>query len=282
MRGFWLPIGLRAAAIFIIGLALYTGFRHLTRHVHVDSEHDVRVAEQAAEAAHSAADAAAKGVEADMAALDAQMKAMRVDLDAAHASGQATKASLGAKAAGIGALATLAGMSRSKAVPPDFVFDGHRIGSLIRFKGARAGQDTPARFQLAVRLDAGRAAVACDVAPVTPDNFELDQGFRCVSEGESGLVPVGTVRFEPAGVTRAIKASPRMAGDLAKGDPFAIDADLSGPMSLVVNGKDGERVRLRSDSQNTAIVVHDDQGREVVKLQAGKKGFAIVVDTTAK
>ena len=128
----------------------------------------------------------------------------------------------------------------------------------------------------------GAAAVSCDVAPVQPDNFDLDKGFRCVARGEPDLAKVGAVRFQPSGGTRAIFASTATAADLSKGEPFAIDADLSGPMKLTVKGEDGERVKLQSDSQNTALVVHDAEGNAVVRLQAGKNGFSITVDTTGR
>jgi len=124
--------------------------------------------------------------------------------------------------------------------------------------------------------------VACDIAPVQPDNFDLDKGFRCVARAEPELAKVGAVRFQPSGGTHAILASKATAAELSKGDPFAIDADLNGPMNLTLNGEDGERVRLRSDSQNTALVVHDAEGKAVVRMQAGKDGFSITVDTTGR
>ena len=270
MRGFWLPIGLRAAAIFTCGLLLVGAGRYVKRHIHFQDHIEEARAEARAEARLAAVSAADAAAEAASNAVRASDMAVKAGVDAG----------LGGRVAQLGALASLAGVSRSKAVPPDFVFDGKRVGSLVRLKGAREARDTRARFTLVVRLEQGRQAAGCDLAPVRPDNFDLDAGFRCAGSGDASLVPVGSVTFEPGGATRAIKASTRMAEELATGDPFSIDADLTGPMSLLVNGKDGERVRLRSDSQGTALVVHDDQGRAVVRMQAGKDGFAIVVDTT--
>jgi len=260
MRGFWLPIGLRAAAVFAIGMTLYGFGRYLKHHTHFhDHGYEVQSAEVAA------------------ASEDARVSAMRA---AEHAMEASINAGLAAKSAKLGAMSSLADFSRSKTMPPDFILDGTRVGSLVRLKGSRDARDTRAHFLLTVRLDPSRKAAGCDLVPINPDDFELDQGFRCISAGETGLIPVGSVRFEPGGTTREIRGSTRMAEELAKGDPFAIDADLTGPMNLMVNGKGGERVRLQSDSQHTALVVHDERGKEVVRMQAGKDGFAIIVDTT--
>jgi len=259
MRGFWLPIGLRAAAVFAIGMTLYGLGRYLKHHTHFHGHDDGSQPEVA------------------LAAEDARMNAMRA---AEHALEASVNAGLAAKSAKLGAMSSLAGFSRSKSMPPDFILDGARVGSLVRLKGGRDARDTRAHFVLGVRLDPGRKAAGCDLVPMNPDDFELDQGFRCASVGETGLVTVGSVEFEPGGTTRAIRGSTRMAEELAKGDPFAIDADLTGPMNLMVNGKGGERVRLQSDSQHAALVVHDERGKEVVRMQAGKDGFAIIVDTT--
>lgn len=267
MRGFWLPIGLRAAAIFAFGMLIYAGGRFLKSHTHFRHHPapEVVISSEAAQAADQARlNAVAAGGNAVQAAVNAGLRARLAD-----------KALLR-----LGALSSLAGVGRTGSTPPDFRMDGTRIGSLIHFHGSRAKADTPAEFALVVRLDKGRQASACDLAPVQPDDFELDRGFRCAAAGETALVRVGSVRFEPTGGTRAVKASSRMAQELAKGDPFRMDADLTGPLNLVVNGKGGDLVRLQSDSQNTALVVRDDQGKEVVRMQAGKDGFSISVDTT--
>jgi hypothetical protein len=262
MRGFWLPIGIRAAVIFIFGMLLVGGARYVKRHTHFAAPHaPVEMADAEAQARENAVQAAENAAQATVNA--------KLSAKLATRAGQ-----------NLGALSGLAGLTRSKSVPPDFIVDGARVGSLVHFNGSRGATDAPARFALVVRLDPGRKPVTCDLAPAQPDDFDLDRGFRCAAPGEQGLEKLGSVTFQPTGGTRAVLGSARMARDLAKGEPFSMDADLGGPMNLVVNGKDGERVRLRSDSQNTALVVRDEQGKEVVRMQAGKNGFSITVDTT--
>lgn len=273
MRGFWLPVGLRAVAVFALGMVAWGGIHFLKRHTHFGP---------IAHASHR--EAAAERLIADQAAAAAQV-------DAAHAAESAARATLGAttpsarvteKLSKLGAFASLAGMSPSRATPPDFVLDGRKAGSLVRFNGSRAVRNEPAQFLVVVRLLPGVRGAPCDIVPVQPDDFDLDKGFRCAVQGEPALAHVGTVRFEPNGDTRAILASKGTAAELAKGDPFAINADLTGPMNFTVKGEDGELVQLKSDSQHTALVVNDENGKAVVRMQAGKGGFSITVDTTGR
>ena len=269
MRGFWLPIGLRAAAIFAFGMLLYAGGHFLKSHTHFDALDDHNaMADVAAAHAHAAA-AQVNAVAATQRAVEASVSADR-------------NARLAEKLSRLGALQNLSGVVRSKVQPPDFVLDGRKAGSLVRFQGSRDVRDTRANLSVVVQLMPGTRAAPCDIVPVEPDNFDIEKGFRCVVRGEPGLEKVGAVRFQPAGGTRAILASTATAAELAKGEPFAIDADLTGPMNLTVNGEDGERVQLKSDSQNTALVVHDGAGNAVVRMQAGKDGFSITVDTTGR
>jgi hypothetical protein len=273
MRGFWLPIGLRAAAIFVLGMLVYAGGRYLKHHTHfdaIDAHGDaVEVAVAQAQAAQSAAEAEVNAARATERAIAASVSADR-------------NARLAEKLSRLGALQNLSGVVRSKVRPPDFVLDGRKVGSLVRFQGSRATPDARADLSVVVQMVPGIRATPCDIVPVEPDNFDLQKGFRCVVTGEPGLEKVGAVRFQPDGGTRAILASKATAAELAKGEPFAIDADLTGPMQLTVNGEDGERVQLKSDSQNTALVVHDGAGNAVVRMQAGKNGFSITVDTTGR
>lgn len=268
MRGFWLPIGLRAAAIFALGMLVYAGGRYLKNHTHFDAIDSPHPAVEVAAAHARAAEAQVNAAAATERALAASVSADR-------------HARLAEKLSRLGALSNLAGV-RAPVAPPDFILDGKKVGSLVRFQGSRGTRDARADFSVVVQLVPGAAAVSCDVAPVQPDNFDLEKGFRCVARGEPDLAKVGAVRFQPSGGTRAILASKATAAELSKGEPFAIDADLTGPMKLTVNGEDGERVKLQSDSQNTALVVHDAEGNAVVRMQAGKNGFSVTVDTTGR
>jgi hypothetical protein len=268
MRGFWLPIGLRAAAIFALGMLVYAGGRHLKNHTHFDAIDSPQAAVDVAVAHAHAAGAQVDAVAATERAIAASVSADR-------------HARLAEKLSRLGAISNLAGVG-AQAAPPDFILDGRKVGSLVRFQGSRGTRDARADLSVVVQLVPGAATVSCDVVPVQLDNFDLDKGFRCVARGEPDLAKVGAVRFQPSGGTHAILASKATAAELSKGEPFAIDADLTGPMKLTVKGEDGERVKLQSDSQNTALVVHDAEGNAVVRMQAGKNGFSITVDTTGR
>jgi hypothetical protein len=269
MRGFWVPIGIRAAAVFFIGMLVWAGVRHFKQHhVHFGGidEH-----EQAAEAQ----------VLAQQAAIDAQVSGALAAANAAKALSSAPSALLAQKLSKLGTVSGPAGIPGLKDLPPAFVLDGRKAGSILRFQGSRAERDTRAEFSVVVRLAPDARGAPCDIVPVPADDFDLEKGFRCAVKGEPGLAKFGTVRFEPGG-TRSVLAAESKAAELTKGDPFAIDADLSGPMRLMVKGDDGELVKLQSDSLGTALVVNDEDGRAVMRMQAGKSGFSITVDTTKR
>jgi hypothetical protein len=152
MRGFWLPIGLRAAAIFTLGLLLYAGGRYLKHHTHFD----------AIDARHPAVDVAA----AHAHAAEAQVSAVAATERAIEASVSADpNARLAQKLSRLGAFSELAGVG-SKVAPPDFILDGKKVGSLVRFQGSRGTRDARADFSVMVRLEPGTRAVPCDIVPV--------------------------------------------------------------------------------------------------------------------
>jgi hypothetical protein len=268
VRRFWLPIGLRAAAIFAFGMLVYAGGRYLKNHTHFDALDAGHPAVEVAAAHARAAEAQVNAVAATQRAIEVSVAADRHARVAQHVSR-------------LGALSSLAGI-QAAVTPPDFVLDGRKVGSLVRLHGSRGTRDTRADFSVVVQLVPGAGTVSCDIVPVQPDDFDLDKGFRCAAPAEPELAKVGAVRFQPGGGTHAILASKATAAELSKGEPFAIDADLTGPMKLTVNGEDGERVKLQADSQHTALVVHDAEGKAVVRMQAGKGGFSITVDTTGR
>ena len=273
MRGFWLPIGLRAVAVFALGMLAWGGIHSMKHHTHFG----------AIEASAPEAAAAAR-MDADRAAGEARENAVSAADNAAKATMAAmgSNALLAHKLGRFGSLARFAGATHAGESPPAFVLDGQQAGTFTRFKGSRGKRDTPAQFMVVVSLMPGVRGAPCDIVPVQPDDFDIDKGFRCAVDGERGLAKVGVVRFEPSGITHGILASEHTAGELAKGDPFAIDADLSGPMHVTIKGDEGELVRLNSDSEGTALVVNDENGKAVVRMKAGKDGFSITVDTTGR
>ena len=274
MRGFWLPIGLRAVAVFALGMLAWGGIHSMKHHTHFGAI-EASAPEAAAEAR----------MDADRAAGEARENAVRAADNAAKATMAAmgSNALLAQKLGRFGSFARFAGAAaHASDTPPAFVLDGQQAGAFTRFKGTRDKRDTPAQFMVVVKLKPGVRGAPCDIVPVQPDDFDIDKGFRCAVNGERGLAKVGVVRFEPSGRTHGILASEHTARELAKGDPFAIDADLSGPMHVTIKGDEGELVRLNSDSEGTALVVNDENGKAVVRMKAGKDGFSITVDTTGR
>ena len=273
MRGFWLPIGLRAVAVFALGMLAWGGIHSMKHHTHfgtIDHPAEAAAAEARMEADHAAGEARENAVRAADNAAKATMAAMGSSALLSHRLGR------------FGSLARIAATPHASGTPPAFVLDGRQAGTFTRFKGSREQRDTPAQFMVVVKLAPGVRGAPCDIVPVQPDDFDIDKGFRCSVKEDKGLARVGAVRFEPAGKTHDILASEHTAAELAKGDPFAIDADLSGPMHVTIKGDEGELVQLRSDSQGTALVVNDENGKAVVRMKAGKDGFSITVDTTGR
>jgi hypothetical protein len=184
-----------------------------------------------------------------------------------------------------------------------FTLNGDRLGTVRRFSAVRAERNEVPRFELTVDLaDGGLEGLdGCDLVPEREDHFDLDHGFRCARAGEGPWVEIGTVRFEPDGFTRPLEVSGSTAGDLAKGDPFEVKADLGGAVKVNARGNSDGLVRILADQQGAEIKVHDamgrlllglladstgaslqvrdEKGREVVRMEAGHGGFSLTVDT---
>jgi hypothetical protein len=260
VRGFWYPIGLRALAIFVLGLGLVAGGRHVfaqakEQAANVMVDNAIRATEHAV-GAHAAA--AASHQQAVAAMTRAERLARLAALPGMHHLGQ------------------LVGMAASKLGNQPFVLDGRTVGTIQRVRIHRARQDTPLDFQLSVKLAQGEQVV-CDVMPAGKDRMDIDHGFACASG--SDLAPVGAVRFEPAGVTRALKVPQASLADLAKGEPVNVDAQLDGPTRIDVSENGRSKVRIVSSDDGTSLLVHDDDG-STVRVSAGANGVAVTVDST--
>lgn len=151
-----------------------------------------------------------------------------------------------------------------RAVP--FVLDGQELGQLtsLTFEPG-AGAEAPSLRALVAldreHLDAAMLA-SCDLVPISPERFEVTQGFRCATPSERGLHSLGEVRFEPVGVVRPVRAGKAALAHL----------DL--------NGDSGEIVRIQADSNGAYIHVNDGNGK-VVLVRADRSGLVVKVDSNA-
>ncbi|HEX5634968.1 MAG TPA: hypothetical protein VFX50_17110, partial [Gemmatimonadales bacterium] len=267
MRGFWFPIGLRALAIFVLGLGLIAGGRYVFAEArdhatHAAVEHAIRASDNAMQASQNALGAhavAAASHQQAMAAADRARAIARV-----------------ARLPGMQGLTRLATTAAAKLGDQPFVLDGRSVGSIQRVQINRARQDTPLEFRLTVKLAPGET-VACDVTPAGKDRMDIDHGFACASGGD--LAAVGAVRFEPAGVTRALKVPQAKLKDLATGDPVDVDAQLDGPTRIDVRENGQSKVRIVSSDDGASLVVHDDDG-STIRISAGDNGVAVTVDSS--
>ena len=94
-----------------------------------------------------------------------------------------------------------------RAIP--FIVDGRTLGQLTSLTLNPGEGGTPALRAL-VTLDRDHLDPAmlssCDLVPLSPDKFEVSQGFRCATPADRGLRSLGEVRFEPVGVVRPVRA----------------------------------------------------------------------------
>ncbi len=184
-----------------------------------------------------------------------------------------------------------------------FRLDGHRLGTVTRMQIERTDHNRLMSVKLAVHLDdrADRADLeACDLLPLgdTPDGF--DDGFRCGTSAETGLVRIGEIRFEPNGFTRPVKVRTAQLDKLSQGDPFTanidlthgvqvdargrdkgsvrVQADSTGATMRVSDGHGGDLVRITADSTQAFIQIRDQNGKEVFRFRADRSGMSLAAD----
>ena len=169
-----------------------------------------------------------------------------------------------------------------RAIP--FVLDGQRMGQLksLDFEPG-SGTATPSlRAQVSLdreHLDAAMLA-SCDLVPVSPEQFEVTQGFRCATTSDHGLRPLGEVEFEPVGVVRPVRASKAALVHLRQRGTITIDSSYRGVVHANLNGDSGEIVRIQADSNGAYIHVNDGNGK-IVLVRADKSGLVVKVDSNA-
>ena len=168
-----------------------------------------------------------------------------------------------------------------RAVP--FILDGQQLGQLtsLSFEPGTAASTASLTAQVALdreHLDAAMLS-SCDLVPVSPEQFEVTQGFRCARPSEHGLRPVGEVRFEPAGVVRPVRADKATLAQLRQRGTITIDS-AHGRVHANVSGDSGELVNIQADSNGAYIHVNDGKGK-VVLVRADKSGLVVKVDSNA-
>jgi len=167
-----------------------------------------------------------------------------------------------------------------RAVP--FILDGRKVGHLtsLNFEPG-AGAVAPSLSALVAldreHLDAGMLS-SCDLVPVSPDRFEVTQGFRCATPSDRGLRSVGEVRFEPVGVVRPVRADKAALAQLRQRGTITIDSSRRGGVHAKVSGDSGEIVNIQADSNGAYIHVNDGKGK-VVLVRADKSGLEVKVDS---
>lgn len=185
----------------------------------------------------------------------------------------------------------------------DFLLDGRTIGRVQQVDVRRETAGGLPRVRAVVRLttaDAERALEGCILEPEGGTEINVERGFRCASSS-TGLVDLGEIVFEPAGLTRPVMVARGAEAELRQGDPFAVKAEVGGRVQVEATGNNAELVRiladerganikvndefgrnlvrLLADSTGAMLRVRDEHGREVVKMQAGARGFTLSVDT---
>jgi hypothetical protein len=168
------------------------------------------------------------------------------------------------------------------AVP--FILDGRKLGELTRLTLQPGAGGTAPALTASVSLDREHLDAAmlssCELVPVSPDRFEVSQGFRCATPSDRSLRPLGEVRFEPVGVVRPVLADKAALAQLRQRGTITIDSSHGGVVRANISGNSGELVNIQADSSGAYIFVNDGKGK-VVKVRADKSGLVVKVDSSA-
>jgi hypothetical protein len=177
--------------------------------------------------------------------------------------------------------ASVAMDSVDHAIP--FVLDGRTLGRLTSFTLNPGARGTAPALHALVALDRDQLDPAmlssCDLVPVSPDTFEVTQGFRCATPADRGLRSLGEVRFEPVGVVRPVRADKATLARLRQHGAITIDSSHRG-VHINATGDSGELVSISADSNGAFIHVNDGKGK-VVRMTADKNGLVLKVDSSA-
>lgn len=242
MRGFWFRIALGALLVFIVGMSA------------------IQVVRRATEPARTA---------------------MRGTWDSSAPASP-----------GIAALTAVAAVSHAVAQqhaaipkaehPIAFLLEGAELGQVTRLFAERRKTGERAIFALTVRLYNPTSIpqiMGCELVPINDvdDNFDFEDGFRCLERGERGYEAIGTVRFLPGDMTRPVRVRASSIKHLEEGDPFKVNVDLSRPLQLDVEGAKGEKFALHANDGQAVMRARDGDGRERLRLVADSSGAFLQV-----
>ncbi|HTS89800.1 MAG TPA: hypothetical protein VMG41_15005 [Gemmatimonadales bacterium] len=205
-----------------------------------------------------------------------------------------------------GGTESLASWPNQSGVSLPFVLDGKRLGSIRHLSVHRARRGELPDMTLLVATEPGASLslpAECQIHPADVTRADLEHGFSCGGEMNGDLVPVGQVWFEPAHLNRPFLLPRSAVEDIGHGGPFRATADLGAHVNVSAQGDKGEGVRvdagegkatiqvndslgralvrLLADSTGALLRVRGKDGRDVVRMDAGKGGFSLSVDTAA-
>lgn len=172
--------------------------------------------------------------------------------------------------------AALAGLKDSVAI----TLNGERLGRLRHLTLERSvSGELPELLALVELQDAGKAAqlASCNLTPVSSKDLHK---FRCAAAGETGLEQVGLVTFKEQGIERPLMVNDSLAAELRKGEPYHVNLDLTEDVTASVRTADDGLVDIKADSHGARIVVNDQKGGKIVRIQADSTGVSVKVDST--
>jgi hypothetical protein len=194
-------------------------------------------------------------------------------------------------------LATVGGRIPMEMTDLPFRLDGRHLGDVsgleVHRTSSHAVGDVTVKIQL---LDASlqSAILGCDVAvlPIRHLKRSSRARFRCAEPAEitSGeLGKLGEIVFEPGGIRRPLYVTEHDLERWVESDIRSLDANMvrdgnggvraTGRFDLTPHRGRPERgtFDLEAGDQGARFVVRDEQGREIVKFDAGNHGLSIKV-----
>lgn len=176
----------------------------------------------------------------------------------------------------------------------DFSLDGRKIGKVNGIEAQRTGPADPGRVKLQVALadpgDLG-ALESCLVTSDDLDRLPQTSGFRCADASEigAGLVEMGQVVFQPAGLVRPLYLPSHTIERWGRSGVSALDASLTadgrggvsgrGRFELAEAHRGVERgtFRLEADERGAVISVQDHLGRSLFDFRATDYGLSVKI-----
>ncbi len=171
--------------------------------------------------------------------------------------------------------AMLAGLKDSVTVS----LNGERLGRLQHLTVERPVEGKLPEVRALLRLDdlgRLRELASCSLTPA--NGRDLHQ-FRCAAAGETGLDQLGTVDIQGEDLELPLLVSDSLAAELRKGGPIHASLDLTENVRALVKVGDHKVVDIKADSNGARIVVNDEKGNKVVRMQADSTGFSLTVDS---